>query len=68
MKLFYPNFNLGVFRTKQEEVKDKLYELGAEFALMSGSGASVFGIFKKRMNLSNNFPKEYFTWIEKEKG
>lgn len=27
------------------EVKDKLYRLGADYAAMSGSGASVFGLF-----------------------
>ncbi len=30
-----------------EEIKNKLYSAGAIFALMSGSGASVFGIFKE---------------------
>lgn len=28
-------------------IKDKLYELGAEFALMSGSGSTLFGLFNK---------------------
>ena len=28
------------------EIKDKLYALGAEYASMSGSGSSVFGLFK----------------------
>lgn len=27
-------------------IKEKLYSLGAEFALMSGSGSTIFGIFK----------------------
>jgi 4-diphosphocytidyl-2-C-methyl-D-erythritol kinase len=32
-------------------VKSSLIKAGAEFALMSGSGASVFGIFKNKPNL-----------------
>ena len=28
------------------QVKDTLYEMGAEYASMSGSGATVYGIFK----------------------
>ena len=30
------------------EMKQKFIELGADVALMSGSGASVFGIFKTK--------------------
>lgn len=33
------------------EIKDKLYQAGAKFALMSGSGSSVFAIFDKTVNL-----------------
>lgn len=32
-------------------IKQKLYEAGAVFALMSGSGSSVFGIFKQPVKL-----------------
>jgi len=35
------------------EVKDKLYHSGALYASMSGSGASVFGIYESIPNLSN---------------
>lgn len=39
------------------EIKDKLYNIGAEFALMSGSGSTVFGIFKEEVtNLADAFP------------
>jgi 4-diphosphocytidyl-2-C-methyl-D-erythritol kinase len=47
-------------------IKDKLYELGAEFALMSGSGSSVFGVFpnyKIANKAKNIFNKDYFTFI-----
>ena len=33
-----------------ESIKSKLYELGATHALMSGSGPSVFGVFKDKAN------------------
>lgn len=29
------------------DIKDQLYELGAEYAAMSGSGSSVFGLFRQ---------------------
>jgi 4-diphosphocytidyl-2-C-methyl-D-erythritol kinase len=34
------------------QVKNHLYQAGAVYACMSGSGAAVFGIFKKQPNLS----------------
>ena len=34
-----------------EVIKTKLYAAGATFALMSGSGSSVFGVFEKLVNL-----------------
>ncbi len=34
-----------------DEIKTKLYAAGATFALMSGSGSSVFGIFEKPVKL-----------------
>ena len=38
-----------------KELKDKLYSLGAMYASMSGSGATVFGIFKNEFNVANEF-------------
>ena len=42
-------------------VKQKLYELGASYASMTGSGSTVFGIFDKDGNFTNNFPN-YTVW------
>lgn len=42
------DFEEPVFKMHPElgAVKEKLYDLGAEFALMSGSGSTLFGLFK----------------------
>jgi 4-diphosphocytidyl-2-C-methyl-D-erythritol kinase len=40
-----------------KSVKEKLYNLGAAYASMSGSGASVFGIFEKPAELKKEFPQ-----------
>lgn len=46
------------------EVKAKLYEIGALYASMSGSGASVYAIFGNNVpNLIETFPNCY-TWNE----
>lgn len=42
-----------------EAIKNKLYKLGTEYAAMSGSGAAVFGIFKKGIDLKENFSDCY---------
>jgi 4-diphosphocytidyl-2-C-methyl-D-erythritol kinase len=34
-----------------EKIKTTLYELGAEYASLSGSGSSVYGIFQKEKNV-----------------
>lgn len=41
-------------------IKDSLYNIGAVYAAMSGSGSTVFGIFPKEMNLQLSFPANYF--------
>jgi 4-diphosphocytidyl-2-C-methyl-D-erythritol kinase len=37
-------------------IKHELYNLGALYAGMSGSGSSVFGIFSEDINLTDHFP------------
>jgi len=49
-----------------EEIKAKLYSLGADFTLLSGSGASVFGLFPKdykKEEIKSIFPN-YFVWCQ----
>ncbi len=44
-----------------KKIKDKLYSLGAVYAAMSGSGSSVYGIFKEKTNLKTDF-ENYFIY------
>lgn len=53
-----------------KEIKDKMYELGAVFALLSGSGSSVFGIYKDTFaakKAEDYFAGKYFTYISDNK-
>ncbi|MEP7372008.1 MAG: 4-(cytidine 5'-diphospho)-2-C-methyl-D-erythritol kinase [Chitinophagaceae bacterium] len=43
-----------------EEIKSKLYDNGAVYASMSGSGSTVYGIFKKDAAADHHFPSHYF--------
>jgi 4-diphosphocytidyl-2-C-methyl-D-erythritol kinase len=47
-----------------ENIKKKLYSLGALYSSMSGSGSSVFGIFGKEQNIKQHF-SDYFVWEKK---
>lgn len=42
-----------------EQIKLKLYALGAEYASMSGSGSSVYAIFSKKTDLKHHFADCY---------
>lgn len=42
-------------------IKEALYETGAVYASMSGSGSSVFGLFKETTSLKQQFP-DCFVW------
>ncbi|MGL4293674.1 MAG: 4-(cytidine 5'-diphospho)-2-C-methyl-D-erythritol kinase [Bacteroidales bacterium] len=43
------------------EIKNTLYEAGAIYASMSGSGSSLFGIFDHPVSLKERFPND-FVW------
>lgn len=56
------DFETPVFNTYPElkSIKEKLYNLGASYAQMSGSGSSIFGIFiKDPKDICNAFPNCY---------
>src|ERR1019366_1275335 len=44
-----------------KKIKEQLYLSGAEYVSMSGSGSSVYGFFKNKTNLKENFPN-CFVW------
>lgn len=69
LKLSVKNdFEEIVFETFPEikKIKDDLYDSGAEFALMSGTGSTVYGIFtnlQKAAWAEDNFKQKYFTYL-----
>ena len=46
-----------------EAIKQRLYNLGAVYAAMSGSGSAVFGIFQDPIEISKHFPSDMFTYL-----
>lgn len=56
------DFEKPVFAKYPEikNIKDKLYDKGAIYASMSGSGSAVYGIFNSKETFSFSFPKSYF--------
>lgn len=60
----FNDFEYSVFNIHPElaDIKQKLYDLGATYAAMSGSGSSIFGIFEEKIEPMNYF-KNMFTYI-----
>lgn len=59
-EIVFPNF------PEIEKIKKQLYENDASFALMTGTGSTVFGIFPdiaSAQTAKENFSKNYFTFI-----
>ncbi|HEX7844500.1 MAG TPA: 4-(cytidine 5'-diphospho)-2-C-methyl-D-erythritol kinase, partial [Chitinophagaceae bacterium] len=56
------DFEKSVFNQYPEivEIKDQLYVAGAIYASMSGTGSTVFGLFKKDVPIQLSFPDSYF--------
>jgi 4-diphosphocytidyl-2-C-methyl-D-erythritol kinase len=46
-----------------KKIKDRLYNAGAVYASMSGSGSTVYGIFEKQIQPIIDFPADYFLQI-----
>ena len=61
------DFELSVFALHPEigAIKQQLYDLGAIYAAMSGSGSAVFGIFRDKINIKEYFPVDTFTYCGK---
>ncbi|MBR9777647.1 MAG: 4-(cytidine 5'-diphospho)-2-C-methyl-D-erythritol kinase [Cytophagales bacterium] len=60
------DFEKGIFDSHPEiaTIKEKLYEAGAWYAAMSGSGSAVFGLFKD-CPTAMDLPENYFVFTEK---
>jgi 4-diphosphocytidyl-2-C-methyl-D-erythritol kinase len=58
------DFEKSIFKKypEVEALKRKLYDSGAIYASMSGSGSACFGIFKEKPNLS--FPENYLWHLQ----
>lgn len=57
------DFEASVFALHPEigAIKERLYQLGAVYAAMSGSGSAVFGLFRRQPSLEGEF-EGMFTW------
>lgn len=60
------DFEESIFPNHSElkNLKDEFYESGAIYAAMSGSGSSMFGIFKEEARMSASW-KKHFIWTGK---
>jgi 4-diphosphocytidyl-2-C-methyl-D-erythritol kinase len=58
------DFETSIFpnHPELEQIKTNLYENGALYASMSGSGSAIFGIFPSQKLPEFDFPKQYKTW------
>ena len=71
-KFIVNDFEKTIFQTYPEinKIKESLYSGGALFASMSGTGSTVFGIFRNitdAENISKQFPNNYFIFISNVK-
>jgi 4-diphosphocytidyl-2-C-methyl-D-erythritol kinase len=62
-KLLFNDFEAPLSNENPEiaTIKNNLYNLGALYTSMSGSGSVVYGIFKDKPN-KHDFPDTYFIW------
>jgi 4-diphosphocytidyl-2-C-methyl-D-erythritol kinase len=44
-----------------EKIRDQLYQMGASYACMSGSGSTVFALFREKIDLAH-LQQEHFTF------
>lgn len=60
------DFEQSVFTLHPEigAIKERLYDLGAVYASMTGSGSSVFGLFREEIKIGEHFP-DMFTYCSR---
>ena len=61
-KFLVNDFEESVFKTYPliKDIKERLYQVGAVYAAMSGSGSSVFALFSKKNPPSTNITLPFF--------
>jgi len=61
----FNDFETGIFSRHPEirGIKSQLYEKGAVYAAMSGSGSTVYGIFKERVDMAELEEKNAVYWV-----
>ncbi len=64
-ELIKNDFESGIFKEypEIENIKNKLYNSGAIYASMSGSGSAVYGIFRNKIDLKSEF-KNHFIYTD----
>jgi 4-diphosphocytidyl-2-C-methyl-D-erythritol kinase len=60
------DFEESVFMTHPElaTIKESIYQMGAVYAAMSGSGSALFGLFRQPVDLSTEFDGMFTTCIK----
>jgi len=63
------DFEESVFMTHPElaAIKESIYQMGAVYAAMSGSGSALFGLFRQPVDLSTEFDGMFTTYITSTK-
>ncbi len=61
------DFEPGIFEQYPVigQIKSQLYQAGALYAAMSGSGSSVFGIFEKKTRLDETFQDDQVFYVDR---
>ena len=60
------DFEASVFAVHYElaDIKERLYQLGAVYAAMSGSGSALFGLFREPITIETYFPDMFTTCLK----
>ncbi|OYT13730.1 MAG: 4-(cytidine 5'-diphospho)-2-C-methyl-D-erythritol kinase [Bacteroidetes bacterium 4572_114] len=56
------DFEKSIFQShpKLSEIKERLYQTGAVYASMTGSGSAVYGLFNDEVDLGDSFEDHYY--------